>query len=95
MDSVHAVAMDYSSGSNSDQEEQHVFGVVNGVLVRKYPITVNAYPDLHDFVERLVELLERIYELAFRRGTEVERPGILDSKGKPYDAGPDTTSEAP
>ena len=61
--------MDYSSGSSSDQdEEQHVFGVINVVLVRKYPITVNTYPDLHDFVERLVELLERIYKFAFRRG---------------------------
>jgi hypothetical protein len=52
-------AMDYSSGSGSDQdEEQHVFGVINGVIERKYPITVSTYPDLHNFVEKLVELLE-------------------------------------
>ena len=36
------VDMDFSSGDDSDQnEEQHVFGVINGVLVRKYPMTVN------------------------------------------------------
>lgn len=58
-------------------------------------MTVNTYPDLHNFMEILVELLEQIYELAFRWGTEVECPGILDSKGKPYDAGPDSTSKAP
>ena len=86
--------MDFSSGNSSDQDgEEHVFGVINGILVRKYPMTVNTYPDLHNFVERLVDLLEQIYELAFRRGTEVERPSILDSKGKPYDAGPDSTSK--
>ena len=52
------MAMDFSSGNSSDQdeEEQHVFGVINSVLVRKYPVTVNTYPDLHDFVERLVDL---------------------------------------
>ena len=89
------MAMDVSSGNSSDPDEElHVFGVINGILVRKYPMTVNTYPDLHDFVERLVDLLERIYELAFRRGTEVERPGILDSKKKTYDAGPDSTSKA-
>ena len=58
-----------------------VFGIVNGVLIRKEQVIVTTYPDLHFYVKNTAAQLEVIYELGMRRAMQ-ENPlpqGVIKS----------------
>lgn len=47
-----------------------VFGLVNGLLIRKERFDIEMYPELMDFARELIRLLELVYEHGIRKGME-------------------------
>ena len=69
-----------------------VFGIVNGVLIRKEQVIVTTYPDLHFYVKNTAAQLEVIYKLGMRWAMQ-ENPlpqGVIKSVDV---AVPDSTSQ--
>jgi hypothetical protein len=44
------------------------YGIINGVFIRKVPMTVVVYPEIAEQIEQLIRTLEHVYELGIRRG---------------------------
>lgn len=79
------------------QPQRVVYGVVNGSLIRKTDFTITSYPELHDYIRRMVELLEQVYTNGFQLGKEVgeehgSRCVVLDNKLPREREDPDTTN---
>ena len=55
------------------------YGIVNGVFIRKVPITVTVYPEIVDQIKELVRTLEYVYELGVRRGMSIRDHARPDS----------------
>ena len=52
---------------NIAEAEQHVdlsrtvtYGIINGVFIRKVPITVVVYPEIADQVKQVIQILEYV-----------------------------------
>ena len=56
--------------SGENRRAPIVFGIVNGVLIRKEQVTVTTYADLHFYVKNMAAQLEVIYELGMRRAMQ-------------------------
>ena len=54
------------------------FGHVNGIFVRKVPLTMIIYPDIAEQVKQVVQLLNYVYEVGLRRGITIDQPGVVD-----------------
>ena len=67
------------SGGEAAQHPQRpvVAGVVNGVLLKKYPVTIDVYPEMIEMVMQMIRFLENTYEIGIRRGVE-EQEGDRD-----------------
>ena len=68
-----AFAAKAKSDVQVEDEPQHVFGLVDGVVMRKLRFTCFVYPELADSVERMVRLIEHAYEDGVRKGLGEEQ----------------------
>ena len=66
--------MSAASGNNEEGESfgaaPVVFGLVNGVLIRKEHYTLDIYPELLDMAREIIRVLEIVYEQGIRKGME-------------------------
>ena len=56
------------SEQDNDDSMDGTFGVINGVFIRKVPMTLVVYPEIVDQIKQLIRALEHVYELGVRRG---------------------------
>ena len=75
---------DNESGQPAVESKQSTvtFGMVNGVFLRKIPVTFVIYPEIADQIKHIIQTLEYVYETGIRRGmniqTEVPPPIVQD-----------------
>ena len=65
--------------SEYDDSGTVTYGIVNGVFIRKVPITVAVYPEIADQIKELIRTLEYVYELGVRRGMSIKGHESPDS----------------
>ena len=47
-----------------------IFGLVDGVAIRKTRLTIDIYPDIAELVKHVISVIERAYESGIRREME-------------------------
>ncbi len=57
-----------SEQENGDSVDVTYGIIINGVFIRKVPMTVVVYPEIAEQIEQLIRTLEHVYELGIRRG---------------------------
>jgi hypothetical protein len=70
-----------SDTSGSLDQPPAVYGLVNGLLIRREQYNIEVYPELLVTAKEIIRLVEMAYELGIRRGIDegVERGGDNDS----------------
>ena len=89
--------MESGNGVNANNPEKRVveFQLINGVFVQKYPVTINTYPEIHAHVNRLVEVLENVYQVAVKRGMEIAQEEHPPAAGSVRFANPPCQDNTP
>ena len=62
-----------------DDSRTVTYGIINGVFIRKVPITVTVYPKITDQIKELIRALEYVHELGIRRGMSIRDHTSPDS----------------
>lgn len=55
-----------------DHSNAVTFGIVNGVFIRKIPVTFVIYPEIANQIKEMVRVFEYVYELGVRRGVAID-----------------------
>ena len=56
-----------------DHSRGVTYGIVNGIFIRKIPVTVVVYPEIACQINEMIRVMEYVYELGIRRGVAVDR----------------------